>query len=109
MSDDLTDAGHAAPRMPMGITCAVHRHNTWVPMEVHHVRPIGMGGQNVAANKITVCCNGHYEIHEYIRQLMNHDGAVPGTTSRHFGWEVKAYARRGWAEAGSPTSGGSGE
>lgn len=104
----LQDAGHShevAPRMPMGKLCLVHKHEHWVPIEEHHVWPKGMGGPDAASNKISVCCNGHYEIHEFIRQLILHAGSVPWTLAQHFGPKVRDYARIGWEKAGSPTSG----
>jgi hypothetical protein len=104
MTDTLAIAGHAVARMPMGTTCAVHKHRSYVPMERHHVWPLGMGGPNIAANLITVCCNGHYEIHEYLRQLILH-GQAPANW-RHFSPKVRAYALSGWEQAGKPSSGG---
>jgi hypothetical protein len=95
--------------MPMGTSCSVHKHREWVPMEVHHIWPVGMGGPNVAANKVTVCCNAHYSIHEALRQLILHNGNVPLDTWKHFGVKVKHYAMQGWVEAGKPTHGGGGE
>lgn len=93
----------------MGYTCAVHKHDSWVPTENHHIWPEGMGGPDIPANKIKVCCNGHYEIHEFIRQLMIYGGKVPWTLGQHFGYKVREYARIGWEKAGSPTSGSSGD
>lgn len=104
----LQDAGHShavAPRMPMGYTCAVHKHDSWVPIEKHHVWPLGMGGPDVDSNKIEVCCNGHYEIHEFMRQLIKSAGIVPWTIAQHFGPKVRDYGRIGWEKSGSPTTG----
>jgi hypothetical protein len=102
----LAEAGH--PHIEphrTGMTCAVHKHTEWVPLNDHHVFPQGMGGPNVKANKITVCTNGHYMIHEFIRYLIKHNGDVPWTIAQHFGPRVRDYARIGWEKAGSPTSG----
>lgn len=106
--ETLGEAGHPVYRMPMGKTCAVHRHTSYVPLERHHVHPVGMGGPNVAANLITVCCNAHYSIHEYIRQLMLTGGQKPANW-RHYGRKVVAYAVQGWTAAGKPTHGSLGE
>jgi len=95
--------------MPMGEECVVHRHREWVPIESHHVWPEGLGGPNVAANRISVCCNGHYSIHEFMRQLMIHNGDVPTELARHFSKKVRAYATSGWTQAGKPVHGGGGE
>lgn len=107
--ESLESAGHAAPRMPMGEACAAHTHHEWVPLERHHVWPVGMGGPNVADNIITVCCNAHYACHEYIRQLMLHNGEVPWEIVRHFGPKIRRFAIRGWTEAGKPVHGSSAE
>jgi hypothetical protein len=93
--------------MPMGVTCAVHRHREWVPIERHHVWPIGMGGPDVAANIVSVCANGHYAIHEVIRRLIAHGVHLPD--AQHFGVKVRWYAIQGWTAAGKPTHGGGGE
>lgn len=93
-------------KMPMGVTCAVHRHRTWVPIEQHHVWPLGLGGPNIDSNKIAVCCNGHYEIHAYLDLLIKHAGAVPPPERRHFGRLVRGFALSGWQQAGKPTHGG---
>jgi len=95
--------------MPMGEECVVHRHREWVPIEVHHIWPVGLGGPNIASNKISVCCNAHYSIHEFLRQLILHDGEVPAELAKHFGAKVKRYATQGWTEAGKPIHGGGGE
>jgi hypothetical protein len=109
MREKLTAAGFDVYRMPMGLTCVVHTHRSWVPVEQHHVWPVGMGGPNVASNKISVCANAHYSIHEFLRQLMLHNGCVPGSLSRHFSPKVKQYAILGWTEAGKPAHGSSSE
>lgn len=102
----LADAGHAhAPMTKTSFQCAVHRHTEWVPENEHHIWPQGMGGPNTASNKITVCTNGHYMIHEFMRQLIIHKGEVPYDLARHFGPKVRDYARIGWEKAGKPTSG----
>lgn len=90
----------------MGLTCAVHSHPEWVPMERHHVWPLGMGGPDRDVNKITVCANGHYAIHAFLDLLIDHSGEVPWETARHFGKKVRDFAIRGWVQAGSPTNEG---
>jgi hypothetical protein len=105
MPEKLTEAGHDVYRMPMGTNCLVHKHTEWEPIERHHLWPLGMGGPDVDSNKISVCANGHYSIHEFIRQLMLHDGVVPASTAKHFNAKVRAYATQGWTEAGRPVHG----
>lgn len=93
--------------MPMGTTCAVHTHREWVPIEVHHIWPKGMGGPDTADNKVKVCANAHYSIHEVIRRLIKNNGNLPDAT--HFSAKVKELGERGWTEAGKPTTGSGGE
>lgn len=88
-------------RMPMGLSCVVHRHREWVPIERHHVWPLGMGGPDVDSNKISVCANGHYAIHEYMTRLARAGGKRPDGW-RHFSPAVRKYATQGWTEAGKP-------
>lgn len=107
MTDSLAHAGHNVARMPMGTGCQVHKHRAWVPLERHHVWPLGMGGPNTDANKVTVCANGHYSIHEVIDRLIKNNGSVPDV--RHFSPKVRALALRGWTAAGKPTHGSGGE
>jgi hypothetical protein len=94
-------ADHAGvPRsMPMGVECAVHRHASWVPIERHHVWPLGLGGPDAAANKIPVCANGHYAIHELLDRLLKTGGQVPWEQRRHFGPKVRHYAQLGYEQA----------
>jgi hypothetical protein len=106
MSEYLTDAGHAVMRMPMGTMCAVHVHRTWVPMEVHHVWPKGLGGPDIAANKVKLCANAHYSVHSFIDLLIKNNGRVPSETARHYSAKVKSFAMQGWTEAGRPMHGG---
>jgi hypothetical protein len=109
MPEKLTTAGHDVYRMPMGTNCVVHRHTEWEPIEAHHVWPKGMGGPDTKANKINVCANAHYAIHEFIRQLMIHNGSVPADYARHFSAKIRQYAVSGWTQAGKPTHGSSAE
>jgi hypothetical protein len=91
-------------RMPMGVTCAVHRHRSWVPVERHHVWPLGFGGPDTDANRVGICANGHYAVHEYLDRLISSGGRVPSDQARHFGPKVRALALSGWQQAGRPTS-----
>ena len=108
MSEEtLADAGHPVRRMPMGTGCAVHRHREWVPIERHHVWPLGMGGPDVESNKVSVCANAHYAIHEVIARLIRNNGGLPD--ERHFGPKVRALGVKGWTLAGRPIHGNGGE
>ena len=83
----------------MGTDCAVHRHGSRVPLEVHHVWPLGDGGPNIASNRRKVCANGHYEVHNFYDLLMVSAGHVPWKASRGYGWKVRALARAGYLQA----------
>jgi hypothetical protein len=107
VTDTLASAGHPVPRVPVGTSCAVHRHRDYVPLNVHHIRPLSLGGLNVPANRVTICMNAHGLVHEAMRRLMDNNGTIPDRG--HFGAKVVALAVRGWTEAGSPTHGGGSE
>jgi 5-methylcytosine-specific restriction endonuclease McrA len=77
----------------MGRNCAVHIHDDDVPMERHHVWPLGMGGPNVESNIISVCSNGHDSIHNYMRLLAK--GKPSWLVKRRFGVKVRYYAQLG--------------
>lgn len=92
-------------QVQMGLECGVHRHDEWVPLHVHHIWPVGMGGPDIARNRVRVCANGHYAIHAFIDHLIKTEGAVPWEIARHFGPAVRGYAHSGWNQAGRPVTG----
>ena len=81
----------------MGTACAVHRHRELVPLHVHHVQPLGLGGADVAANEVTLCANGHYSVHALLDALLA--GPVPWRVRRRYGLRVRALAERGYRAA----------
>lgn len=87
------------PRTAMGTSCAVHRHRELVPIEVHHVFPLGYGGLNRAGNRVPLCANGHGSVH-YLLELMvkASGGRVPWTVRRRYGRRVRQLAQRGYDE-----------
>ena len=80
-------------------SCAVHRHRMLVPIEVHHVWPLGMGGPDTMQNRVPVCANAHTLIHDYLRLLIKGDGKVPWLKRRLYGRKVRALAERGYEES----------
>jgi hypothetical protein len=107
---DIYNAGYGQPlSMPMGTDCAVHKHREQVPLESHHIWPIGMGGPDTPFNRVRVCANAHYSIHEYMRQLILTGGTIPWAQARRYGRKVRALAIRGWTEAGKPRHSSPGE
>lgn len=82
----------------MGTTCAVHRHREMVPMERHHVWPLGHHGPNRPENMVTVCENGHGSIHSYLDLLIKQEAGtpIPWTVRRRYGRKVRALAQLGY-------------
>lgn len=89
-----TKSGHYGIRM--GLVCAVHAHDCLVPVESHHIWPVGDGGPNRKSNRVDVCANGHSSIHGYLDLLIRHDGEVPWMLARMFGPKVRELAQRGY-------------
>lgn len=58
--------------------CKVHRsHRPWVSdPEIHHIEPLGMGGEDVRTNVVTVCPTGHTNLHNLLRIALRHGGSV---------------------------------
>lgn len=112
MNDDERLAWANRTMIPEGVrmdtTCSVHKHDEWVPVELHHVWPLGMGGPDKPANKVPLCANGHYATHAFIDLLIRYGvneydaPQVPWATAQHFGPKVRALALRGWNGAGRP-------
>jgi hypothetical protein len=84
--------------MGMGFKCAVHVHRSIVPLEIHHVFPLGMGGLDVASNKMSVCSNGHSAIHDLLSKLVKAGGKLSWTQKRHYGFRIRRLAQRGYNE-----------
>ncbi len=85
-------------------TCALHKdHGSARPIRgaVHHVWPVGAGGPDTAANRVTICSNGHDAVHATMWELVN--GRPPPRCAR----SELALARQGvaaWLAAGKPGS-----
>lgn len=84
--------------MAMGTDCAAHKHRELVPLEIHHVHPLGMGGADEPSNKVSVCSNAHSSIHDYLHKLVKHSGCLPWTVRRLYGVKVRRLAERGYKE-----------
>lgn len=80
----------------MGFQCAVHRHRDLVPIERHHVWPLGEGGPDTKDNIVVVCSNGHELIHHYIRELLKHKGSPPWEVSIRYGRKVRILGKLGY-------------
>lgn len=82
----------------MGLSCILHHHREWVPLESHHVWPLGDGGPNIPENRINVCANGHYSIHAYLDLLIKNGGDPSWATAKHFSSDVRYFAHKGYAQ-----------
>jgi hypothetical protein len=96
---DMEPRASGAYGVRMGHECVCHIHEVMVPMERHHVWPLGDGGPNIESNLITVCCNAHYSIHAFLDMLWRNNGIVPWTTARQYGKRVRDYAYSGYRQA----------
>jgi hypothetical protein len=68
----------STPMQAMGTNCWAHKHTELVPLEVHHVWPLGEGGPNIAANKISICSNAHSSAHDLLAKMLKAaDGLLP--------------------------------
>lgn len=87
-----------APYTAMGVDCQAHHHHSSVPIERHHVWPLGDGGPNIKANIVPLCANAHGLVHYLIDLCRKHGSmeAVPWEDRRHFGVTVRKLAALGW-------------
>lgn len=88
-------AGRFAVRMGTG--CAVHRHREQVPLQVHHIHPLGRGGADVPDNRVTLCANAHGSVHALLDDLLRTGGLTPWSRRVRFGRGVRRYAAEGFA------------
>lgn len=88
-----------------GVACAVHDHNSFVPLEDHHIHPKEYHGPDTKLNLVRICSNGHGETH-YLLELLLATGrtevtesllAIPVVIRRRFGIRVRSLACRGFA------------
>lgn len=81
----------------MGRNCWAHRHREDVPLEVHHVWPLGNGGPNVKPNKVTICSNAHSAGHDLLDKMLKAGTAdLPWKVRRRYGYRVRRIAAAGF-------------
>jgi len=80
----------------MGTECQCHSHRENVPIERHHVWPLGMGGPEEDGNIVKVCANAHHSIHAFLDHLVKTGGDPDPTLAKMYGWKVRRLARRGY-------------
>lgn len=73
--------------------CAAHHHRMLVPIEVHHIWPVGYHGPDIASNKVAICANAHSDTHYLLEAMLR---GHPYKSSE-YGPVVRALARRGYA------------
>lgn len=83
--------------MAMGRDCWAHRHRDDVPLENHHVWPLGDGGPDVAANRVRVCANAHSSTHDLLNRMRKTGGRVPWLARMRYGVKVRRLAQAGYA------------
>lgn len=96
-------AAEMARGVRMGTGCGAHTHREQVPIESHHIWPLGMGGPDVPSNRVTLCANAHLSVHALLDLYVRYGDEPPWEERRHFGPVVRRYARTGWHRAGRPT------
>jgi hypothetical protein len=75
-----------------GHNCQAHHHRELVPIEVHHVWPLGYHGPDIASNKVPICCNAHSDTHYLLEDMLRgHPYDL-----REYGPAVRALARKGY-------------
>lgn len=88
----------------MGRNCYAHTHREDVPLEVHHVWPVGAGGPDIYTNRISLCANAHGSVHHYLARMTKAappDGLstpprLPWSVRRVYGRKVRRIAEAGW-------------
>lgn len=77
-------------------TCAAHRHDSLVPVESHHVWPLGYHGPDAKANRVQLCANAHSDAHYLLERMLKTGDTVPWPEARTYGIGVRAIARDGY-------------
>jgi hypothetical protein len=102
--DASVSGAHAvAARGAMGKDCAAHTHRELVPLEAHHIHPLGRGGPDTKANKIMLCANAHSAVHDLLLLVEGSRGwpEAPWAARRLYGWRVRRIAKQGWDAYGA--------
>lgn len=84
--------------MAMGRTCWCHTHRDDVPLEVHHIWPLGSGGPDIKANRVTVCSNAHSATHDLLAKMLKAGtSSLPWYVRIRYGSKVRRLAAAGFA------------
>lgn len=91
--------------MARGFTCGAHVHRYLVPVESHHVWPLGYHGPDVPENREKLCANAHGDAHYLLERMLKLGGPVPWEERRTYGVGVRAVAERGFVAVMSYAAG----
>jgi hypothetical protein len=81
--------------------CEVHGSHRPEPITLHHhhIQPLGMGGPDVAANRVLICPTGHYNVHAVMAALV-FNKPLPRASRTERQLALAGY--RSWVAAGKP-------
>lgn len=83
-----------------GRECYCHRHESHVPLVLHRIVPISLGGSDVQANQIRVCLNAHGAIIRCLHQMVEQKSMVLDSPIRRtYGRKVLYLASLGFRGA----------
>lgn len=84
-----------------GGSCHVHGSHrpAVITTHTHHIQPLGMGGPNVAANKVEICPTGHANTHAALAAIV-FGKPVPKVARAELELARRGYAA--WVAAGKP-------
>lgn len=78
--------------MARGKICEAHHHLDLVPIEKHHVWPLGYHGPDIESNKTPLCANAHSDVHYLLEAMLKNKQL----DHREFGQGVRNVAKRGY-------------
>lgn len=76
--------------------CAVHKHYNLVPVESHHIWPLGYHGPNILSNRVQVCANGHSDTHYLLEHMLKTGNVIPWNEKATYGPRTRELARLGY-------------
>lgn len=85
--------------MARGTNCGAHVHDSLVPIEMHHIWPLGYHGPDIKANRIPLCANAHGDVHYLLEMMLKADARgerLSWVVRRTFGAEVRNIAWQGF-------------
>lgn len=81
----------------MGRDCWAHTHRDDVPLEVHHLWPVGLGGPDTRANRISICANAHSATHDLLDKMLKaRTPELSWLVRRRYGRKIRRLAVAGY-------------